>query len=570
MKKMLMLSVLLVSALFASAAQYIENKPLDQMVTVAVGPVKPGQMQLPVITWGGDIATLLGNGGAVTTQPGSVFASQKLNFKMVREDVFPKQIESYVSGQSAYLRGTVGMINQSLSALKDPRVRPVVIYQMTWSQGGDVLVVRSSVKDAADLKGKTIVVQAYGPHVDFLVQTLADAGVALDQVKLKWVKDITGTDNSPAAAFRSDPSIDAAFVISPDASELTGGVGKIGNGKEKTVNGARMLMSTKSADKVIADVYAVRADYLQEHKAEVESFVHALMSAQEQLELLSRTPAQKANYDKLMSSAALVFLDSKDAIDDAKGLYGDCSFAGFAGNMRFFRTPAYPRRFDVVSSENQTSLVKLGLLNSRLPLTSAEFDYEKLKAGLRNTTVEAEMAQFDPAMVAALVAKKGDQLNAIFTFSVKFEPNMAQFDVSGYVDDFQKVISLASTYSGAILTVEGHTDPNKYLQALRANIPQVELKQIRQVNMNTSLNRANQVRAELVAFAKSKGVVLDESQITTLGHGCFKPVKGVEMSGVRKGEPLPSLTEQEWRNNMRVQFRIVGVEAEDGVFSPVK
>ncbi len=554
-----------------NAAQYVENKPLSQVVSAKVGDVRSGTIPLPVITWGGDVATLLANGGDVKTQPNSLFAAQKLDFKLVRKDVFADQVKDYITGTTPYIRGTLGMVNQALSALKDPRVKPVVVYQMTWSSGGDVLVVRPSVKDASDLKGKTIVVQAYGPHVDFMVQTLKDAGVNIADVTIKYVKDITGSDDSPAAAFRTDPSVDAVFCISPDADDLTGGPGKTGSGAEKSVKGAHYLMSTKTADHVIADVYAVRSDYLAAHPSEVEAFVNALMNAQEQLADLSKNSARKAEYDSFMSKAAFVFLDSKDAVNDAKGLLDGCTFVGFQGNIKFFSDSSYPRRFDKISSENQTALIALGLLSGKATLANAGFDYDKIKQGLRNTAVEAESPRFDAGAVAALVAKKGDALNSVFTFEIQFEPNMADFDSSKYANQFTKVIEMISTYSGAILTVEGHTDPNKYLTALHnENTPPLELKQIKQVNINTSLKRANRVKEELIAFASGQNVKLDESQITTVGQGCAKPKKGVEKTGPFKGEPLPSLNETEWRANMRVVFRIANVEAESDVFAPVK
>jgi ABC-type nitrate/sulfonate/bicarbonate transport system substrate-binding protein len=108
-------------------------------------------------------------------------------------------------GDSAYLRCTLGMLNQAIEALDDPRVKPVVIGQLTYSVGGDVLVVKSSIKTPADLEGKTIVLQAYGPHVDYLTRVLSDAGIALSDVKIKWVKDLTGPTTArrrPFAAIR--------------------------------------------------------------------------------------------------------------------------------------------------------------------------------------------------------------------------------------------------------------------------------------------------------------------------------------------------------------------------------
>jgi len=72
-----------------------------------------------------------------------------------------------------------------------------VIYQLSWSAGGDALVVSSKIKKPSDLKGKTIAVQAYGPHVDYLAKVLTDAGLSVKDVKIKWTKDLTGTKQTP-------------------------------------------------------------------------------------------------------------------------------------------------------------------------------------------------------------------------------------------------------------------------------------------------------------------------------------------------------------------------------------
>jgi len=37
----------------------------------------------------------------------------ELDLSLVREDVFAKQIEAYLSGRSPYLRGTLGMVNDA-------------------------------------------------------------------------------------------------------------------------------------------------------------------------------------------------------------------------------------------------------------------------------------------------------------------------------------------------------------------------------------------------------------------------------------------------------------------------
>ena len=283
------LIVLIVASMFllgAAAPQYVQAPSLNKVVNTPIGNVSGGTINVPLITWGGDIATVFANGNSRTTVKGSIFNQKGLSVKLFREDDFKKQVEMYLRGDTPYLRGTMGMINLAAEVLSaDPRTRPVVVYKLTDSNGGDAMVVKSGIKTAKDLKGKTIVVQAYGPHVDYLAKILADAGLSIRDVNIKWTKDITGSDNSPAAALRNDSSAHAAMVIIPDALALTSN-GTVGTGAEDSVKGARILLSTRTANRVIADVYVVRADYFQSNRAEVEKFVHGLLLAEEALKEL--------------------------------------------------------------------------------------------------------------------------------------------------------------------------------------------------------------------------------------------------------------------------------------------
>ena len=540
----------------AAATKYIESPPLSKVVKQGIVPVREGgAMQLPIITWGGDIATILANGSAKTTAPGSIFDAQGLKFSLKREDDFTGQIGDYMRGESAYLRCTLGMLNQAIEALEDPRVKPVVIGQLTYSTGGDVLVVKSSIKTPADLKGKTIVLQAYGPHVDYLTRVLSDAGIALTDVKIKWVKDLTGSDDSPAAAIRSDPSVDAAFMISPDAAEITSN-GSVGTGAEKSVKGAHILMSTKTASRIIVDVYAVRGDYFQAHKDEVVKFAHALLVAQEKLAVLMRDSAtQKAEFNKLMAASASILFDSPQAVADVKGLYGDCEYVGFVGNVNMFTSQTFPRRFSILQDEIQTGLMGLGLLGSKVAVETAGLDYDALKQGLTQT-VASETPKFQSSEVAKVMAQRSEQGtlkdNQLFEFEVFFKPNQATFAPEAYASQFDEVIK-----------VEGYADPTGYCDAKTKGQPPLVLSRIRQSANNTSLNRAVQVREAIVNYAKSKGVALDPSQFTTMGHGISDPKTGTTSDG----EPIRPTSKEAAFSNMRCELRIVNVEAES-VWTP--
>lgn len=550
----------------AQAVSYVKSAPLTEVVNTRVGVVQEGAVQeMPIITWGGDIATIVANGNQVNTAPGSLFDKEGLKFKIVREDVFSKQLEGYISGKTPYLRGTVGQINMAIELLsKDPRTKPVIIYNLTRSTGGDCLVVKPGINKIQDLKDKTAAIQSCGPHVEFNGTVLDSAGLKITDMKIVWTKDLTGSKETPGQAFISDPNVDACFVISTDANALTSG-GKVGDGSEGSVKGARSLFSTKTACNVIYDVYAVRADYLASNPENVAKFVHALFMAEENLSLvMANSNTRKAEYDKILSSAGKIILDSEQATSDVVGLYGDCEYVGYVGNIKFLATPTELRRLETLTSDIQEALIGLGLLSGKMELTKAGFDYEALKKGLIKT-VAAVAPKFQVAEVAKVIdqkSKQGDD-GSIFSFEILFSPNQNTFNTELYKADFDRALELAATYGGAILTVEGHADPTQYIDKKAAKAQDLVLTRIRQSAKNLSLTRAIAFREGLLNYGKTKSVIMDPSQFAVVGHGFEQP-----KTGLKGGEPVRPKDQQEWASNMRVVFKLIPVgDTEATVFT---
>lgn len=534
-----------------------------EIQTVVSSCAVKSELTLPLITWGGDIVTIYANGSARSTKTDSLFGQQQLKLSLKREDVFSKQLESYLRCDTPFLRGTLGMVHAASEVTEqDPRTRMRVVYQLTWSAGGDALVVRDTIGSPKDLKGKKIAVQAYGPHLDYLSKVLADAGVGIEDVEIVWTKDLTGTENSPAAVF-ARPDVSAAMVIIPDALALTSG-GEVGTGAESSVRGARILMSTKSANRVIADVYAVRADFYDHNPQVVHGIVRGLLQAEEKVKELFRSKGE--GYRELLRVAGGLLLDSEEAVADTESLYHDAEFAGLGGNLEFFESERYPRSFDIVSAEIQTALESLGLISSQPKLGRLNISFKDLIKGAVQRVERSE--KFDRDAVAKVVSQKREQgtleQSGLFTFQVYFKPNQTSFPEEEYREAFDKAVSLAATYGGAIITIEGHSDPLKYLRQKKQEQPNVVLRKIRQSAKNLSLSRAVEVRESLMNYAKKKGVSMDVSQFAVVGHGIEKPSNG--MCGA---DPCAPETEDEWKENMRVEFRLIQVEAEESVFKPV-
>jgi outer membrane protein OmpA-like peptidoglycan-associated protein len=220
-----------------------------------------------------------------------------------------------------------------------------------------------------------------------------------------------------------------------------------------------------------------------------------------------------------------------------------------------------------LNQEIQTAFAAIGLIGRAAGLEHPKWDYQRLGGGAAAVTAP-ETQRFDSEKVATIITRKQQQgrlgEGELFSFEVYFKPNQDKFPSDLYSDAFKRVAGLAATYGGAIITVEGHSDPMAYLQAKRDGAPVVVLSRTQQSAKNLSLSRAIAVRDSIIAYAKSKGTSLDPSQFAVVGHGIAQP-----KSGMCGGDPCAPKTEQEWQNNMRVEFRIIQIEAEAAAFKPL-
>lgn len=511
--------------------------------------VKPcgtfSELTLPVITWGADLVPIFGNSKGLLG---------KAKFKITREDDFVNQVGNLMACKTPFLRGTAGMIAAASDIFSAMPIQ--IIYHLSWSSGGDALVIRDRITNPKDIK--KVALQRHGPHTDYLFKILSDSGADPSAVQLVWTKDLTGSNDSPLETFRKDDSIDAAMMIIPDANAATSG-GTVGTGSEDSIKGAKILLSTKSANRVIADVYAVRKDFYEKNQELVKELVSGLTNASDTVQSIFATSSKEKN--ALLTEGATILLDSPDATADTEGMYLDAQLADKAENSRFLASSSYPRNFSTLLQEAQSSLVKVGLIEKAIKL-----DSNLLVA--QSAEIDKVTERFNQEKVNELVVKKQAQgtlgKSGLFSFEIYFKPNQNDFLPSLYQDSFDKAITMAATYGGAIITIEGHSDPLGYLRAKKEGHPELQLRRIKQAAKNLSLSRAAAVKAAILGYAKEKGIAIDPSQLAVVGYGIENPKTG--MCGE---DPCAPKSEQEWLDNMRVQFRIIQVEAETSVFKPL-
>ncbi len=564
----------------------VDGKPIE--------PLPPGAtIQVPFILWGGDVATFLANGGLETGKD-SIFAGHGLSIKLTPGDDFDKQVDDYLANKSPFLRGTLSMLGQASDKLTaKPETTPVVFLQLTWS-AGDHLVGRTNFGSLNDLKGKKIALQKGGPHVGMLNDCLRTTGLTWKDITVVWTDDVSG-DKGPAALFRKDGSIDGCFAISPEMTDLSGGLYSIGDGEKKSVRGAHVVVSTKDMSHSIADVYACRKDFFDANRPIVERFAAGYIKGCEELGVLrDNHDAKEPDKDKEKRYTPLLQLaqdtwgkDQLPALDDVHGLISDATFAGLPGNMTFFTAKGNLTGFGFKLAQAQALPEDPAVQPFRVnatPFRQADFDYDRLRTvgGLNGKPIPV---RFPPEIRLDDLKEK-----PIYSFNIYFDPGISSFSEAQYGKDFQRALEEASLFGNAVVAIRGHATPDLlvkrtldsgvaagYLKVNAGNYtlangqpfdlgkistvldfiaahPMLKydddegrglLRESVTALQKLSDDRAAQVRNAIVGYANGKSLVLEANQMRSQGVGVKEPIY-----------PNPA-TDFETSQNRRVEFSII-------------
>lgn len=451
-----------------------------------VGDVKSvnGGYKAHYIVWGGEAPLFHANGG-LTTQRGSIFDKLGIHLELVAGDVLGDQVRRYKSGEVPFLRvgfRQLGILSEACGA--DPRTRPVVFLQMTWSKG-DHFVFSEKVGKLQNLKGTTLFIFKDGPHIGFVddifntAKTDDKKAIGWSDVKVVWVDAIDGP-NGPGAAFkaalRKDPNMKAAaVVVTPDMIDLTGGLSSIGNGREGTIMGARVGISTAEYTRSIADMIACRKDFYDANKSYVEKFVVGYLKACEEVVDMKKAWEQSGSdeFDAILTMFQDIYGSDiiSDPADQAYGFIADAAFVGHPGQIVFFNETNNPNGFDAFQRSTLAMAKRLGYINKEYTFLKADFDYNAsiFTSNIKNTKVEKRRkfkAEATEREINRLNTGEGLDESRIYDFTIPFAPNQEDFTDAQYGSEFKEAVNLMVKGQGAVLMVRGHSDPSWTLMCL--------------------------------------------------------------------------------------------------------
>ncbi len=434
-------------------------------------PLRDNTVVVGLNVWAGWAPIFYANGGA-SPNADSLFAKKygfKLDIKTI--DSPSASINAFASGDVHVTAWTLDMIPLFYEQLKaDSRALPRAFLQVDWSNGGDGIVVRQNIRSVADLKGKSIALAEHSPSHYLILNLLINAGIQPSEVDFRFTEDAF----QAAAAFNADKKLAACVSWAPDIYKLA------------EQPGNKLLVSTATANKLIADVMFARADFVRDNPKIVDGIVRGFLDAVEEL----KDEGKRRRAAELMARAYNL------PADEAAAMLGDAHSTNYAENKDFFLNQNNPTNFERYWETASTLYLKLGSIGSAVRFDQV-MDFSFIKA-LDNVEPYASSrdeytVSFTPKGVSAIKAEATEILTNIQR--IHFYPNSYDLayknqDGTLYDPNSTKVLEdvgrLAGQFGMARITIEGHTDAS-----MKGFIPFGAVRDL-------SMNRANAVKEELV------------------------------------------------------------------------
>ncbi len=456
--------------------------------------------------WAGWAPIILQNGGAA---PGKIWKDangEDFKVELVLIDDPVAMRDTYATGHVHIGWATLDMLPLMMDGLKkDSRTYPRVFQQVDWSNGGDGIVIRRKfAKDPAsptiaDLRGKKIALAQNSPSEYFVLNALVNGGVQPAEVEFVYTQDAF----QAAAAFNGDKSIAACVSWAPDIYNLS------------DVDANHLLVSTATANKLIADVWFARADFARDNPEICEGLVRGIFDGVESL----KTEAGKTEAAKLMAEMYGI------PADETMAMMGDAHSTNYAENREFFLNQNNPANFERTWNTAYLLYRKMGKVGAPVPFdTVMDFSIlQKLGEEEKYANSKNEyQIRFAPQTIQTINAEGSEILTK--TIVIHFFPNSWDIykkvtrreggkDVEGLYDpnaDFvlEEVAKLAAQYGAANIVIEGHTDAS-----MKGSVSPQMVKEL-------AANRANAVKQALVGKFE-----LDPNQFTSDGVGWDRPAE---------------------------------------------
>jgi NitT/TauT family transport system substrate-binding protein len=461
-------------------------------------PMVDRTVRFAINVWAGWGPIIYANNGF---KPGRVWKTPggkdfKLELVLIDDPVAMR--DAFAAGNLHVGWATLDMVPLFLEGLrKDSRVMPRIYQQVDWSNGGDGIIVRDAIKSMADLRGKTVVLAQNSPSHFFVLNALINGGVQPAEVEFKFTQDAF----QAAAAFNADKRLAGAVSWAPDIYNL------------EKIKGNRLMVTTATANKLIADVWFARADFAKDNPDVMEGITRGIFDAMQDL----KAQDAKQKVAKLMAAGYSV------PESDALGMLGDAHSTNYAENRDFFLNQNNPTNFERTWNTAYFLYKKIGAVTQQTPFDQV-MDFSVIQKLGSEPKYASQKNEYDVQFAPTTAGAAGEKDEILTkTVVIHFFPNSWDLNKKitrnadgkeveelydpnvGFV--VEEIGKLAGQYGAARIVIEGHTD-----SSMKGNAPKSVVQEL-------SLNRANSVKEAMVRKFPS----LQPNQFATAGIGWDKP-----------------------------------------------
>jgi ABC-type nitrate/sulfonate/bicarbonate transport system substrate-binding protein len=472
----------------------------------AYKPLVENTVRFALNVWAGWGPIILANEGF---KPGHLWKApdgQEFKVELVLIDNPVQMINAYAAGEIHIGWATLDMIPLFLQSglvdssgkPKDSRAMPRVFQQIDWSNGGDGIVVRESIKTVTDLRGKKLVLAQNSPSHYFALNMLVSGGIQPSGVNMIFTDDAF----QAAAAFNAQKDIAGAVSWAPDIYNL------------EKVKGNRMLVTTATANKLIADVWFARADFAKDHSSLCEALVRGIFEAMEDL----KSESKKNRCAELMAQGYNI------PASETRKMFGDAHNTNWQENYQFFLNQNNPTNFERVWGQAYYLYRQIrAITHAPVPFDQV-MDFTLIEALGKEPKYSSQKDEYQIALVPKTIGEIKAESEEILTNTViiHFFPNswdlrkkvmktVGTKDMEVLYDPniesiLEGIGKLSGQFGGARILIEGHTDGS-----LKGQVGSSLVKEL-------SLRRATAVKEAILERFK-----LDPNQFSVDGLGWDRP-----------------------------------------------
>ncbi len=400
-------------------------------------------LRVGVVTWPGYAGGIVANNGFKSNKESIYWKNHNLLVEfMLMEDVDARGKAFARGGADGVdiVWSTVDFWANELPGFIKGGVNAKAIMQVDWSRGGDAIVADASIRRIEDLKGKRVALALFTPSHWLLEYSLENSSLdETDQTQI--VKSLIGKNASPDA--RADyvaGRADAAVVWEPDVTEAL-----------QNRPGSHIIVSTKTAANLIADLMVAREDFINQHPDVIKAFIQGWFDG-----------TVEANRDndlvvRLLMENEPLYKDLGEQVT-RDGL-ATVRWADLIDNTKMFGLDGSEPLFDRIFKQASLAWVKRGYISQPVSPADAKDDrflreiYSAVPAEARMAAPKEEFKfpTQTPEEKKTETPIMTKPVNIYFTTgSAALDENAKQI--------LDQVALTAQTYSNAYIRVEGNTD----------------------------------------------------------------------------------------------------------------